>query len=108
MSEPAGHRIEAAQLRRSPRYGVFLAAGAALGILAALILTFAFDGTAEKSQATGVLYSTGQVFGFLCLFCIPIGLAVGGAVALVLDRVLTRRVRAVRIDHETVHAPDPR
>ena len=77
-----------------------------LGILAALILTFAFDGTAQQSPSTQVTYSTSQVFGFLSLVCIPIGLAVGAAVALVLDRVLSRRTRDVRIDHERVELVD--
>jgi len=81
VSESTQHHIESAQLRRSPRYAIFFVLGAALGILAALILTFAFDGTAEKSPSTQVLYSTSQVFGFLCLVCIPIGLALGGVVA---------------------------
>jgi hypothetical protein len=100
----AHHRIETAQLRRSPRYAIFFVLGAALGILAALVLTFAFDGTAEKSAATQVLYSSSQVFGFLCLVCIPIGLALGGLVALILDRRLARRMREVRVDHEHVEA----
>lgn len=109
MSEPvehAVHRIETARVRRSPRYAIFCVAGAALGILAALILTFAFDGTAEASASTSVTYSTSQVFGFLSLVCIPIGLAVGAVVALVLDRSLARRTREVRIDHERVERTD--
>ena len=109
MSEPvehAVHRIETARVRRSPRYAIFCVAGAALGILAALLLTFAFDGTAQQSPSTQVTYSTSQVFGFLSLVCIPIGLAVGAAVALVLDRVLSRRTRDVRIDHERVELVD--
>lgn len=109
MSEPvehAVHRIETARVRRSPRYAIFCVAGAALGILAALILTFAFDGTAQQSPSTQVTYSTLQVFGFLCLVCIPIGLAVGAVVALLLDRSLARRTREVRIDHERVELTD--
>lgn len=100
------HRTEAARVRRSPRYAVFLVAGAALGILAALILTFAFDGTEQKSPTTNALYSSSQVFGFLCLVCIPVGLALGGAVALLIDRRLARRTRAVHIDHERTSLAD--
>ena len=73
MTSAPEHHLETVQLRRSPRYGVFLAAGAALGILAALILTFAFHGTDQASASTGVEYSSTQVFGFLCLFGIPVG-----------------------------------
>lgn len=99
------HHIEQAQVRRSPKYGAFMVAGAVVGFLVAVILTFAFDGTQEKS-AIGVVYSVPQVLGFLSLFCIPIGLALGGAVALVFDRVVGRRTRDVRIDRETVAAHD--
>ncbi len=111
MTESAQHRTvhshETATVRRSPRYAIFFAAGAVLGILIALILTFAFDGTADKSPSTQVLYSTSQVFGFLCLVCIPIGLAIGGVVALVLDRRMARRAHQVRIDHERVEVEYP-
>lgn len=107
MTESTRHSIETAQVRRSPRYAIFFALGAALGILVALILTFAFDGTAEKSPATQVLYSSSQVFGFLCLACIPIGLALGGLVALLLDRRFARRTREVRVDHERVEVQHP-
>ena len=102
LEPPAAHRIETARVRRSPRYGIFFALGAALGIVAALVLTYAFDGTDDPSVATTVQYSTGQVFGFLLLWCIPIGVALAGVVALILDRRLSRRTREVRVDHERV------
>ena len=54
MTERAQHQIETAHVRRSPRYAIFFVLGAILGILAALILTFAFDGTEEKSASTQV------------------------------------------------------
>ena len=94
----------------SSRSGVvlasLLAAGAAVGILVALILTFAFDGTAQKSPTTDVMYSASQVFGFLCLVCIPVGMALAGGLALLLDRRLARRTHEVRIDHERVERTD--
>jgi hypothetical protein len=101
MSHTGGHRIETAQLRRAPRYGVFLTLGAVVGIIVAVVLTLAFDGTQEKSR-TGVLYSPEQVFGFLALLCIPIGIVLAGLVALLVDRASSRRTREVRIDRETV------
>jgi len=103
VTDSAEHRIEKAQLRRAPRYGVFLAAGAVLGILVAVILTFAFgsgEDTTDVSPFTGLTYTTSQVFGFVALACIPIGLALGGVVALILDRTVGRRSREVTIDHE--------
>lgn len=96
------HHLESAQLRRSPRYGRLMVAGAVLGLLVAIVLTLAFDGTRQMSEYTRVVYSTPQVLGFVALICIPVGIALGGAVALILDRVVGRRTREVRIDRETV------
>ena len=90
-------------VRRAPKYGVFLALGAALGILAAMILTFSFSGTFDESPNTGLVYDQGQVFGFLLLICIPVGLAVAGGIALVLDRTVGRRTRSLRVDHTVDH-----
>ncbi|QEW01752.1 potassium transporter Trk [Microbacterium lushaniae] len=97
--------IETVRVRRSPKYGVFLALGAALGLLVAMILTFAFDGTAMESPNSGMQYSTTQVFGFVTLICVPVGIALAGALALILDRVVGRRTRDVRVDHESVNRP---
>jgi len=98
--------IEKVRVRRTPKYSVFIALGAALGIVAAMILTFAFDGTGDLSPNTGLVYSPGQVFGFLALACIPVGVVVGAVVALILDRVLARRTREVTVDRESVHLED--
>lgn len=106
MAEQHESHIESARLRRSPRYGVFLTLGVALGLLTALILTYSVDAS-TVSQATGVSYDTAQVLGFMSLVCGTVGLALGGIVALVFDRALSRRVRTVRIDHETVRDADP-
>lgn len=110
MTEPADHRTvhsqETATVRRSPRYAMFLVAGAVLGVLVALVLTFAF-GAGGASPSTQVVYSTSQVFGFLALIGIAVGVALGGAVALIVDRSLSRRAREVRIDHERVEVQHP-
>ncbi len=87
------------RVRRAPKYGVFLAAGAVLGILAALILTFAIDGS-EVSPYTQVVYSELQVFGFTALICVVVGATLGAIAALVFDRVGGRRVKDVAVDHE--------
>ncbi|GAA3201274.1 potassium transporter Trk [Microbacterium terregens] len=99
-------RVETVRVRRAPKYAVFLIAGAGLGLLVALILTFASDGTADTSPNTGMIYSQGQVFGFLALICITAGLVVGAVTALILDRVLARRTREVTVDRETIHVED--
>jgi hypothetical protein len=98
-----GDELVEATVRRSPRYGVFLALGAALGVFVAMILTFTFDGTQYPAE-NGAVYSTGQVFGFLALVGIAVGLLLGGLVAIILDRVVGRRTRTVVVDHETIRA----
>lgn len=94
------------RVRRAPRYGAFLVLGALVGVLVALILTFAYDGTSSPSDLTNVVFSEGQVFGFLALILGSIGALGGGIVALVLDRTLRRRTRSVVVDHETVQYED--
>jgi len=99
-------RVETATVRRAPKMLVFLVLGAALGILVALILTFAFgvadDSGLEPSAVSAVSYSKGQVFGFLLLVCGTAGVALGGIVALVLEWTVGRRTRRVRVDRESV------
>lgn len=95
------NEIVEGRVRRAPKYGVFLTAGALLGVLVALILTFA-TGEETTSPLTEVTYSSTQVFGFLALAGIAVGLVVGGAVALLFDRASRRRARTVSLDHETI------
>lgn len=87
------------RLRRAPKYGVFMAAGAFIGILAALILTVAIDGT-NISPYTDVVYTEMQVFGFTALICVVVGITLGAVAALVFDRRMGRATRDVSVDHE--------
>lgn len=105
-SDATTPQVSTAQVRRVPKYPVFLVLGAVIGVFAALILTFAFNGSDERSPFTNVQYSPTQVFGFLLLWTIPIGIALGGLVALVLDRLARRHTREVRITHELVRVAD--
>lgn len=98
-SAPVADDVVTATLRRSPKYTVFLLVGAAVGVLIALILTFAFNGTAQPNDA-GIQYSQGQVFGFLTLLCVPVGVAIFGVVALLLDRASRRRTRELTVSRE--------
>ncbi|WP_127473709.1 potassium transporter Trk [Microbacterium sulfonylureivorans] len=102
MPEHVDDHIETVRVRRAPKISVFMIVGAALGVVVAMILTFAFDGSADKSPNTGLVYSQGQVFGFLLLVCIPAGLALAAVVALAFDRRSRRHTREVTVDHESV------
>ncbi len=104
MSSPEAHETVEATVRRVPRYGVFMAIGVILGITAAGILTMVGD--YEPSQTLDVVYPPGQVFGFALLWTVPIGLALGGMVAVVLERIARRHDRVVRVDRETIIESD--
>ena len=106
MGEHVEDHIETVRVRRAPKFSVFLLVGAAVGVIAAMILTFGFDGSSDISPNTGLVYSQGQVFGFLLLVCVPVGLALGAVVALILDRRSRRRTRDVVVDHESVQTDD--
>jgi len=106
MAEHVEDHIETVRVRRAPKFSVFLLVGAALGVIAAMIFTFAFDGSSETSPNTGLVYSQGQVFGFLLLVCVPVGLALAAIVALIFDRRSRRHTRDVVVDHESVQTED--
>ncbi|MDY7542357.1 hypothetical protein KIV56_12235 [Cryobacterium breve] len=85
----------AATVRRSPRYLNFMIVGAVLGAVTALILTVGFPQTAEF----GLL----QVFGFLLLVGVVVGLALGALVAILIDRFTGRSVQTVVVDRLGVY-----
>lgn len=102
-SHEAPETVEAT-VRRVPRYGVFMGIGVVLGIIVAGILTMV--GSYEPSEAANVVYPPGQVFGFLLLWTVPAGLALGGVAGLILERVSRRHDRTVRVEHETIITND--
>ncbi|WP_309103021.1 potassium transporter Trk [Microbacterium sp.] len=104
MASPETHQTVEATVRRVPRFGVFMAIGVVLGIIAAGIITM--TGSYEESVALDVVYPPTQVFGFALLWTAPIGLALGGVVALLLERLARRHDRVVRVDRETVVESD--
>lgn len=87
-----------------PRYGVFLGLGAVLGVIAAGILTAL--GSYERSAVVDVVYPPGQVFGFALLWTAPIGIVIGGVIALILERTARRHSRVVRVEHERITEAD--
>ncbi|KRB37093.1 hypothetical protein [Microbacterium sp. Root180] len=106
MTEHVEDHIETVRVRRAPKFSVFLLVGAALGVIVAMILTFAFDGSQDVSPNTGLVYSQGQVFGFLVLVCVPVGLALAAVVALLLDRRSRNHTHSVTVDRESVQVDE--
>ncbi|MDQ1583849.1 MAG: hypothetical protein QOF36_1903 [Microbacteriaceae bacterium] len=84
-------------VQRSPRYFRFMFAGAVVFAIVALILTFVFP------EQPG--YDRGQIFGFLLLGGIVVGIGVGAVVALLVGWGTSRRARTVAAAHTTTNAP---
>lgn len=104
MSSHGSPQTVEATVRRVPRYGVFMGLGVVLGIIVAGILTLI--GSYDPSAVLDVMYPPGQVFGFLLLWTVPTGLALGGVVAIVLERLGRRHDRVVRVEHEKIIESD--
>lgn len=104
MAPTDSHQTVEATVRRVPRYGVLMVLGGVLGVIVAGILTF--TGSFAESRVLDIVYPPGQVFGFLLLWTVPIGVALGGLVGLLLERVSRRHDRVVRVDRETVVVDD--
>ena len=85
------------KVHRAPRYVNFMLLGAIVGVVCALVLTFAFP--------ENPVYDRGQVFGFLVLACIALGVALGSVFALVLDRILSRKAATVVVDRMGAQSP---
>jgi len=83
-------------VRRSPKVGVFLALGAVLGGVVALILIAISPADPQIPVP--------QALGFLVLLLAPVGALLGGAVALVVDAAGERRAREVQAERL---GPDP-
>ena len=87
MSEPERRQV---RVRRSPRIGVFLGIGAVVGALVAIVA-----GDVAPPDPT---VPTSQAIGYLLLIFAPLGAIVGGAIALVVDRITERGARTVEAE----------
>ena len=84
MSEKETITTEQVTVRRSPKYLTFMVTGIILGILAALILTFALPNESE--------FTLTQIFGFMLLITGTVGGTLGLVFALIVDRYFSRHV----------------
>ncbi|MGO3886334.1 MAG: hypothetical protein ACTJHU_08555, partial [Mycetocola sp.] len=82
-AEPTSVHREEVTVRRAPRFLNFGLVGVIVGLIATLILTFAFEPNPDFTRL--------QVFGFLLLICLTGGIALAMIVAVILDRVVGRR-----------------
>lgn len=95
MPEKIAEPVEVV-VRRSPRYSVFIGLGAALGVLVGLF--FALRPPAEP--VAGTEYARGSaVWLIVVLLAVGFGF-LGAIVALVLDRVATKRARSYTVSGE--------
>ncbi|UZN02587.1 histidine kinase [Cellulomonas sp. S1-8] len=89
-----------ATVRRAPRYGAFIVAGALVGVLAGLVLALlTADGSGVGDSGGGVLpFLDGQagVRWILALTLGVVGAFVGGGLAVLADRRSTRRRRSAQ------------
>jgi len=84
MSEKETVTTEQVTVRRSPKFLTFMVTGIILGIIAALILTFALPNESE--------FTLTQIFGFMLLITGTVGGTLGLIFALIVDRYFSRHV----------------
>ena len=92
-----------ATVRRAPKVGVFLVLGGLLGAIVAAILTSVHGPSAtESGDGSGIISDNGLWVFVLFFFAVAIGVAVGAAVALILDRASRRRAAVVTVERGVV------
>lgn len=94
MSEKESVTLEQVTVRRSPKFLTFMILGIILGIIAALILTFAFPNESE--------FTLTQIFGFMLLITGTLGGTLGLVFALIVDRYFSRHVKQATAEKLTV------
>lgn len=104
-TQPAGDEVprevtsrDSVRVRRAPRYPRFIILGAGLGVIATFVATMLFP----IDESIGA----SRIFGFLLLFGVTAGVVLGSLVAIILDRIATRRAKQLDAEHTTVDAAD--
>ena len=91
MSEKETVTTEQVTVRRSPKFLTFMIVGIILGIIAALVLTFALPNDSE--------FTLTQIFGFMLLITGTLGGTLGLIFALIADRYYSRHVMQATAEH---------
>ncbi|PJJ73485.1 hypothetical protein CLV46_3077 [Diaminobutyricimonas aerilata] len=84
-------------LRRAPKYSAFMIVGGGLGAIVAFVLT------AVRPVDPNVGFV--PLLALFALFGIPLGIAAGALIALVLDRRSRARAQVVAAERDAVDAP---
>ncbi|WP_431790067.1 hypothetical protein [Kocuria palustris] len=88
-------------LRRAPRVSVFLSTGAAIGLIAGIVIGVLGSGNVE--------FTTTQVIGYMAVIFALLGVALGAVAYVVADRISVRRAREVQAHLESrTAAPNDR
>ena len=101
---PAEGRSEDVEVRvrRSPKYGVFLAIGAVLGAVVAWVVGSLMP---PGVDVEGRPVDTTPVIGLAIVGGFVVGAGIGGVVALLVDRSLRKRTRTMVAEHVHEQAP---
>ncbi|MFC0680470.1 hypothetical protein ACFFGH_21775 [Lysobacter korlensis] len=97
MTDDGGADRDEVRVRRTPKYPAFLTIGGGIGAIVAFTLT----ATREVDPEVGFL----QMFLFLALFGITIGMLLAGITALIFERVYARRTTTVTAERSEITAP---
>jgi len=84
-------------VRRAPKFPVFLIMGAALGVVVSLVVTSLFPFDSGEGVA--------QTYGYIALWGLTLGGAVGCLAAIVAERVTSRGARQVQVERERLELP---
>ncbi|MHB1171009.1 MAG: hypothetical protein ACYCZY_00645 [Lacisediminihabitans sp.] len=77
-------------IRRAPKYPAFLIVGAGLGAVGTFVVTALYPADPAIGFAA--------LFGYFALYGVPLGVMLGGFLAILLDRRATRRAHEVRAE----------
>lgn len=98
MSDTMQETPEQAQvtIRRAPKIPVFLVLGALVGLLGTLVVT--------ALQPADPTIGFAALFGYFCVYGVPLGIVIGGVIAVLLDWASTRRAKTLPAERTTVES----